>query len=350
MVKRVVAGALLASMCLLLLLVGDATAGEKTNVVRICTPDDAKGEIKVVVESDTDRAWLGVGIQDLDSELRDSMGIDKKTSGVFVNEIYDDSPAEAAGLEYGDVVLSIGSGRTDNVKALIGVMNDRKPGDEVDITVLRDGKEQLMMAKLGSRPQETIIEKGPFLSSLEGLRSLAVLGDMALPWLEIGLAGSGGRGRLGIYIDDLSEGLAEYFEVPDGKGVLVKEIVDDSPAEKAGMKAGDIIIKVAGTGVADRASLVEAISDMEPDVETPIVVVRKGKELTLSAVVGESDYDKAMKEYEQQIQAHAEELGQMTRAKALVIDESTDELRKELAKLREELKEMKKELKEIKKD
>ncbi len=347
MSRRIVAGALLAGMCLLLA-APSAMAGAKTSVVRLCIPEDGQKEVKVVVETDDDQAWLGVSISDITDELRSKLDLGKDVSGAYVTEVHEGSPAEAAGLEEGDIIVGLGSKTIGSVKDLTSVIDAREPGETVDLTVLRDGTEELMMAKLGSRPEEYYIDSGSFVKQLEGLKGLAVLGDMALPWLEIGLSGAGGRGRLGVYIGDLSDGLADYFEVPDGKGVLVEDVVDGSAAEKAGIKAGDIIIKVGDDRVSDRSSLVEAISDMETDVETPIVLIRKGKEITVTAVVGESEYDKAIKQYEEAVKAHAEELSKAEGSKAIILGESREELQKEIAELRKELQNMKEELKKLK--
>lgn len=353
MIRRIVAGAVLAGVCLLLVAPA-SMAGEKTNVVRVYTPQDDKKEIKVIVETDSDAAWLGVGISDLNDELRSDAKLNGDAEGVYITEVYEDSPAELAGLEAGDVIQKIGSKLTGGIKDLIVIIGDKRPGDEIDITISRGGQEQLLMAKLGSRPEEYYIDSGSFLKGLEGglegLKGLAVLGDVALPWLEIGLSGAGGRGRLGVYIDDLSDGLADYFEVPEGKGVLVEDVVKGSAAEKAGIKAGDIIVKIDGDRVEDRASLIAAIADMETDEETPIVVVRKGKEITVKAVVGETDYDKTIKEYEQALKTHAEELSKAASSKAIIMTEDREDLEKEMAELRAELKEMKEELKKLKKD
>lgn len=349
MFRRVVAGAILTGMCMLLV-AATAAAGEKAHVIRICTPEDAKKELTIVVGGESDRAWLGVIIQDVDAKKLEGTDRGKGTGGVLVSEVYEDSPAEASGLESGDIIVNLAGKKTSNVKELIGVVDNLEPGNEVEITILRDGNEQMLIAKLGSRPEEHWTESGSFLSGLKGLEGLAVLGDISLPWIELGLSGAGGRGRLGVYIDDLSKGLADYFEVPDGKGVLVEDIVDDSPAAKADIRAGDIIIKVDDKRVVDRGSLVEAIAEMEADVETPVVVIRKGKELTLSATVGESDYDKAIKEYEKAIKVYSKEIGNARSKVIIADDEVAEELEEELEALREELEELKEELKDMKED
>ncbi len=350
MMRRIVAAALLAGMCLAIA-APSAMAGAKTGVVRLCIPADTKQEVKVVVETDDDQAWLGVSISDITDEVRNKFDLGKDVSGVYITEVHEGSPAEAAGLEDGDVILSLASKKISSVKDLVSAIDDRKPGDDIDMTVLRDGSEQLMMAKLGTRPEEYYIDSSSLAKSLEGLKGLAVLGDMALPWLEIGLSGAGGRGRLGVYINDMSDGLAEYFEVPDGEGALVEDVVKGSAADEAGIKAGDVIVRIDGDKVTDRASLVEAIAEMETDAKTPIVLIRKGKEITVTAVVGESEYDKAMKEYELSVRAQAEELSKAARSKAIIMTgESREQLEKELAELRAELKEMKEELKKLKED
>ncbi|MBD3348495.1 MAG: PDZ domain-containing protein [Candidatus Eisenbacteria bacterium] len=348
MFRGIVAGAVLTALCMLLVAPA-AVAVDITRTMKVYAPEDDAREFKVVIEGDEDQAWLGVSIQDLDADTREAKEIGSDVSGVFVASVYEGSPAEEAGIESGDVIIRLGSEETGSVDDLIDAIDDRKPGDDVEIEVLRDDMEQILIATLGSKPEEMIIAKGPFVAGLEGLKSLAVLGDMALPWFEIGISGAG-RGRLGVYIDDMSEGLAEYFEVPDGKGVLVEDVVEDSPAEKAGIRAGDVIIEVGGMRVVDRASLVEAISEMEADAETPVVIVRKGEEMTLVAIVGESEYEKAIKEYEKAIEKHAKELSK-ARSEAMMIDDETkEELKEDLEELRDELEELKEELREMKKE
>jgi C-terminal processing protease CtpA/Prc len=165
----------------------------------------------------------------------------------------------------------------------------------------------------------------------------------------------GTRGRLGVYVDDLTAGLAEYFDVPQGKGVLVESVVEDSPAEKAGIKAGDIIFKIDGERIWDTEDLVRAIADMKTDKETPIVILRKGKEMTVEAVVTESAADRAMKDYEKalKIQIGDGDEGIVIRGldEQKMDEETRAELKKELEQLRKELDELKRELKEeFKKD
>ncbi len=85
-------------------------------------------------------------------------------------------------------------------------------------------------------------------------------------------------GWLGVNIDDLNPQLGDYFGVEDGDGVLVTAVVEDGPAAKAGLKAGDVIVKVGGDEVEDTGDLHETLAGTEADQKVKIEYLRKGKE------------------------------------------------------------------------
>jgi C-terminal processing protease CtpA/Prc len=88
------------------------------------------------------------------------------------------------------------------------------------------------------------------------------------------------RGRLGVQVQSLNEGLAEALSVPGGKGVLVTDVVKDTPAERAGIRAGDVILSVGGKNVEDVDDLQRALTD---GGKVSVVVARKGARRTLQA-------------------------------------------------------------------
>ena len=98
-------------------------------------------------------------------------------------------------------------------------------------------------------------------------------------------------GFLGVQIQDLSEQLSDYFKVKDGNGVLVSEVVKDSPAEKAGLKAGDIITKVDSEDIENAGDLTATIRGYEPEAKVSISVIRDGKKKKLKATLGEAKQD-----------------------------------------------------------
>ena len=336
MFERIAAAAVLVALVAACVVVPTpALAGEK--------------EIKVVIETDDDGGgWLGIGIQELDSKIRGKLDLDSDIEGILIIEIYDDSPAEEAGLQEHDVLVSINGKKGKDLSHFVKLLKSKDPGTEVELEIYRDGKMKTVDATLGER-ETTFIWKG--LAGLEGLRgleALKALEHIVIPEIDIGMSTWGRRGRLGVYIDDVSGDLAEYFEIPGGEGVLVEGIVEDSPAEAAGIKAGDIIYKVDGKTVCCTEELVEAIAKMEADEETPIVLIRKGNEVTVGAVVAESQYDKAMQSYKIQVGdlgdsdlfIRAFESGELS-------EEELAELKADLAELQEDLEELREELKEL---
>lgn len=221
-----------------------------------------------------ERAWLGVYSQELTSELRE--GINYKGQGVLVNRVVEGSPAEKAGLKKGDVITSVNSKTVDRPDALSDLVGQAKVGQTVSIRIARDGKTQTLSAKLVARPEQDemeMVEPGP-----HGMRHFEF--DMPRDFMS----GPGmwmGRGRLGVRVASLNPDLGGYFSVPDGKGVLVLEVSKDTPAEKAGLKAGDVITKVGTTAIADAEDLVKALGTDEDKVT--LSIVRKGSKRTVDA-------------------------------------------------------------------
>jgi len=298
------------------------------------------------------QGWLGVSITDITDEVRKKEGLAGDASGVIVLEIYDDSPAEKAGIKEGDVITAVAGAKVQGVAQLVDLVGSGAPGKDITITVLRDGKPTTITAKLAERSvtKRIVIGDAGDLGELEGLKALEVLGKLGtdIPWLELGLAGASGHGRLGVYIEDLSEGLAEYFGVPEGEGVLVQDLVEGSPAEKAGIRAGDVITRVGDESVGDTEELREAIGTMEAGEATPITVWRGGKQQTLTATIEESESTKAMKAYTIRARAGGDD-GEL---KEIFIGdaEETSDLRETIDELKAEIQELKKEIKELEKD
>lgn len=309
----------------------------------------------VVVESESaGQGWLGVSITDISDEVRKKQGLADGVAGVLVLEVYDDSPAEKAAIEEGDVITMATGAKVESVAKLVELISSSAPGKEITITVLRGGKPMTIKTTLAERDKAKAmwigrIEGDEGLEGLEGLKALEVLGKLSaeIPWLELGLAGTPGRARFGVYIDDLSEGLAEYVGVPEGKGALVEDIVEGSPAEKAGVRAGDVIIKVGDTRVGGAEELKKAIGGMEAGKETPVVVWREGKQQTLHATVEESESAKAVKARIKMLEGRdGDEL------RALYIGETGEgsELRETIDELKAEIEELKKEIQQLEKE
>ncbi len=162
-------------------------------------------------------------------------------------------------------------------------------------------------------------------------------------------------GYLGVQIQDLSKQLGDHFKVKDGKGVLVSEVVDDSPAKKAGLKAGDIVTKVNDKEIENAADLTNTIRSYDPNTKVAVTIIRDGKKKQLDATLGEADNTFMYKygnldklkigdEHKMLLKMHPEGLEKFD-FHGFPFDK--EELKAELDELREEMKKMKEELKQL---
>ncbi len=100
------------------------------------------------------------------------------------------------------------------------------------------------------------------------------------------------RGRLGVYIQDLDRDLAESFDINQREGILVAQVLEDSPAEEAGLKQGDVILKVAGEKVTTVAKFRNTIAMTKPGSKVELLVLREGNKKKIKATIGAMDTDK----------------------------------------------------------
>jgi predicted metalloprotease with PDZ domain len=209
--------------------------------------------------------WLGVMLQPLTDDLREAMTIGKDVEGVLVSDVVAGSPAEAAGFAKGDVIVEIDGTTVTSTEQAISQVKSRTPGDKVKFVVVRGGKREVMTAALGTREvgeQETPESKDYY--NLKIPRVERIFKDFRP---EPG-------GYLGVKVQDISDDLGQYFGVGEGEGVLVLDVMEDTPAERAGLKAGDVITKVDGEEVCDSGELVSYMRDREPGQKVDLTFKR----------------------------------------------------------------------------
>ncbi|MBC8425617.1 PDZ domain-containing protein [bacterium] len=155
--------------------------------------------------------------------------------------------------------------------------------DEEGIIKLEDGKYCIVMDDEGKDCHFKFHGDKAFFDDDENVFFMS--GDDDVSWV-----GQGGA-YLGVQLSGLSDDQAEYFDVDDGEGALVTEVVEDSPAEAAGFRIYDVITKIAGDEVEGPDDVIEAVGGREEGDEVEIVVLRKGKNQTLKATLAEREAD-----------------------------------------------------------
>ena len=219
---------------------------------------------------------IGVSIRDVEPGAT--------VSGAEVEQVQDDSPAAKAGVQKGDVITQFDGERVRSARQLSRIVGETPAGRSVTVRLMRAGRE----VDLQVTP-EAGEQTGPFgrrMGEMPGFRFEMPAGPHGRLIPKEGLpSGMGGRARLGVSIQSMSPQLAEYFGA--NEGVLVTSVREDSAAEKAGLKAGDVITSVNGKPVASPADLTDAVRE---SVETAkITYVRDRKTANLDIVLPSRD-------------------------------------------------------------
>jgi serine protease Do len=206
------------------------------------------------------------------------ISVSDTATGVRVDDVHAGSAAEKAGIREGDLVVEFDGERVRSALQLTRLVRETPEGRQVAVAVMRDGKRQALQATpelrepaAGNRDPEFLLRRLPYFNFEYGDRFPAP-----------GSRFPASRGRLGVTLQSLTPDLEEYFGARNG-GALVSSVTPDSPAAKAGIKAGDVITSINGRSVTDADALTRELRALTGDVT--IVVMRDKKELTLKATI-----------------------------------------------------------------
>ena len=284
---------------------------------------------RAAAHEDGETAYLGVQIRE---ETEHPEG------GARVTQVVEDSPAGEAGVEEGDIIVEFAGEVIRGPRALTERIHAKQAGDRVTVVVLRDRQRLSLEVELGERSEvwafapyiadpEQIEGWGeqaremaerwreqfedynweqfqPDTEQMEKLQEQAQ--EMAERWSEKyenwaeympklenwGYVWSFGRPKLGVQLAETTPELREHLGGSEEAGVLVSKVLSDTPAEKAGIQVGDLILSVNGGEVASTAELVGALVDKDgPTIE--LEVVRDGRKLKLQADILEPDEDES---------------------------------------------------------
>jgi serine protease Do len=235
-------------------------------------------ESQMQLSFDSGGGWLGVQIADVDAQKVKELKLPAER-GVLISEVEKDSPASKAGLQANDVITECNGQRVESAAQFRRMISESLPGRAAQLTVWRDGRAQTLSATLGSghdRIDRVFTMAGPREHLLDG-RTFS----FAMPEVFA----SSRAPMLGINAEDISGQLGSYFGAPGGEGILVREVNSGSPAEKAGMKAGDVITKVDNESVSSLEQLREKLRAKRESKTVSIGVLRKGSVVALNVEI-----------------------------------------------------------------
>ncbi len=223
-------------------------------------------------------AYLGVRLRDVTSEDVSRLQLAAET-GALIEQVESDSPASLAGLEVDDVVTAIAGLPILTAAQLQRTIGENPAGRTLSFTIVRDGRDRGISVQLGERPGGTIVAPRVF----RGLEDFS--GDHAFEWSfeDPGILLFGRRPRLGIQATPLTPQMADFLKAGGQEGVLVLQVEKDSPAERAGLRAGDIVTRIDGQTVDSVGALREKLKDATHQLE----IVRQGQVQTLTVELEE---------------------------------------------------------------
>ena len=189
---------------------------------------------QLIETGEVTRGWLGVGIQDLTSDMAEQFGLDRP-NGALVTQIFDGTPAAEAGLEPGDIIVEFDGKEIPNVSTLRNTVAAIQPGTEVELVIIKDGERKARTATIGQLTDDVMAQARGETTTEE----------------------------LGMSVRTLNPELAERLGTEQEKGVVVTAIQPGSPAAEQGIEPGAIILQVNRQPVATASEFRTALRDAD---------------------------------------------------------------------------------------
>jgi serine protease Do len=245
-------------------------------------PEIATDDLNIVI-GDEGSSWLGVETHEVTADKAKELKLSAER-GVVLGKIVPYSPAAKAGLKENDVVTEINGQRVESAAQFRRMIHEIPAGRSIQLTVWRDGRTQSISATLGKSEEGRRAMKmvrptpGTFAFRMPEIPDIP-----SMEWNGNMLFG-GGQPRLGIDAEDLSGQLGAFFGAPDGEGILVRDVNSGSAAEKAGVKAGDVITSLNGERIRTVGELREKLSAKRDDKDRNVKlgVLRNKSEVSLT--------------------------------------------------------------------
>jgi len=209
-----------------------------------------------------ERGWLGVSIQDVDRNLADSFGLDRPR-GALIAQVGSDSPAEAAGLLAGDIIIAFDGEEIGTSADLPHVVGLIAPGTQVRALIVREGVEQTLTVAVGG------------------------LGADQVARVDAGVSADGTVSLLGMRTAAPDPGVLSALGLAGG--VVVEEVTAGSPADEAGVIEGDIVTRVGSRAIGRMQDMEDVLAEIQPGSSVPVRLIRGGSPLFIGIRVPDNE-------------------------------------------------------------
>ena len=206
----------------------------------------------------TRRGWLGVFIQEVTPDIAETLGL-KNASGALISSVNENSPADVAGIQPGDVIQTFNGQAIEKMRDLPRIVAETEVGSEVAVELFRNGKMETLMVVLGEREKAELV---------------GLVGEDTPTETQ-------SFGSLGFSVEMVTDELIADFSLPEGTvGVVVTEVIPGSPAADKGLAPGDLIRRFGQRQVETAVTLAESIAEAEEAGRSGILILveRDGRE------------------------------------------------------------------------
>jgi serine protease Do len=188
-------------------------------------------------------SYLGIGPRDITPNRVAALKL-KDDSGVEVTEVDHDAPAAKAGVKVGDIILSYNNQKVESSEQLRRLIHETPAGRNVQLGISRNGQQQSLAVTLGSRKgMIAVFPKAPRMGA-PGNGFFDNPPDISMNLLQA-------ASKSGLLVENLTPQLGDFLGVKNGNGVLVRSVEKGSPADSAGLRAGDVIVRIEKETIAD---------------------------------------------------------------------------------------------------
>ncbi|HWJ48516.1 MAG TPA: PDZ domain-containing protein [Candidatus Udaeobacter sp.] len=323
------------------LLLGFAQAAQSWSV------DQSAGQPWVFSSEDSGTSsYLGVDIADVSKDRIGALKL-KEEKGVEVTMVDQDAPAGKSGIKEHDVILTMNGTPIESGAQLRRMIHETPPGRVVTLGLSRQGQPLTLQVQLADKHKE-YNWPGPKPGDIHVNVPPIHVPDIDIPSMNMVVVTSSARS--GLMVENITPQLGDFFGVKDGNGVLVRTVEKGSRAEKAGFRAGDVIIKINNQPVHDTSDFSHAVKSRSGNSVT-VGVVRDKKEQTLNLTLPERKESSDLLDAESELRY---ELAQLQPQMELAVERSvqaTQQLKNELCKHQQEIrKQTEKQKKQIEKN
>ncbi len=194
------------------------------------------------------RGYLGIVPQELTSDLKSKFGMGKQDTGILVAQVEANTPADKAGLKEGDVIIEFNGKKIENVNKFRLIVAETEAGKKVEIAILRDGKKKTLTAEIGKLEDASAAQNNDSVKEEN-------------KWL-------------GINVENINDSNKSKYNINIETGVVITKIGNDSPVYPAGIRIGDVIVKIESDQIKNLTDFSNAQKKYEKSKDVLITVKR----------------------------------------------------------------------------